>query len=68
MKHLRLFNPMPVVLGFQGKVHTLTPKGLMPLSPSAVVCADDGKGGRMVVALARWCVAKNGWWHLCHKN
>lgn len=66
--HLRLFNPMRVVLGFQGKVHAETPKGLMALPPSAVRCESDGKGGRVVVSLARWFVAKNGLWHLCHRN
>jgi hypothetical protein len=67
-QHLRLYNPMPVVMGFQGKVYVETPNGMMPLSPSAVSCVDGPKNTRLVVTLAKYVVAKNGWWHLVRKN
>ena len=59
---------MPVIMGFQGKVYVDTPKGTMPFSPSAVSCVDGPNNTRLVVTLAKYVVAKNGWWHLCHRN
>lgn len=64
----RLINPMPVIMGFQGKVYVDTPKGSMPLPPTAVTCAYPSKDKAVVTHLAKYVVVKNGWYHLCHKN
>jgi hypothetical protein len=67
-QHLRLFNPMPVVMGFNGKVYVDSPKGMLALNPSAVTCVDGPDKKRLVVTLAKYVVAKNGLWHLVRKN